>query len=238
MLSGLAAVGASASVFGATKKGGWLYDTAITANDKLKGKPGEKNKKGYLDHNELVRRVESTPKSLLISSAVVALTLVVLAFAVYKGKYWARWTTLALWIMATLTGTLVGIQSITIVVSPDVAASFKFPAFIASLSFVVGVILVNLRPCTEYFRLSKPVLAAGATPRRGLFAPRTVAPKATPARGTTPRAGAASSKAAQQSAGPDRARSKQRSGADSTAKGAELARARAKAASKSRRTGA
>jgi hypothetical protein len=38
-------------------------------------------------------------------------------------------------------------------------------------------------------------------------------------------------------AAPDRSKSKQRASADAVAKGAELARSRAKAASKSRRTG-
>lgn len=248
LLSALAAIGASASVFGATKEGGWLYDTALTANKKLEGKNGGKNKEGYLEFKDLVDRIESTPKNLFVSSVIVALALTVLAIAIIKGKYWARWTTLVLWAMATLTGTLVGIQSITVVISPDVAASFKIPAFVASLAFLIGVVLVNMRPCTEYFKLSKPDVPTGGTPRRGLFAPRSGATPARGAglRGASPRGGrastepaaASSSSANPASGGADRARTKQRSNADSAAKGAELARARAKAASKSRRTGA
>lgn len=233
VLSGLAAIIASATTYSATEKGGWLRDSAIKANGKLK--TGDKNK---LSDAKLIDRIESTPKNLLISSVVVSLALLVLAFAVYRGKYWARWTTLGLWVMATLTTTLVGIQSITIIVSPDVGASFKVPAFVASLAFVLAVVLVNMRPCTEYFKLNKPVVAAGATPRRGLFAPRPAAQSAKPARGTTTRAVAAGVKTDTKAPAADRSRSKQRSSAESAAKGADLARARAKAASKSRRTGA
>ena len=102
--------------------------------------------------------------------------------------------------------------------------------------------LVYLRPSVEYFNLTRPVRPEGAPQRRGLFG------GARPAAGTRPagrgfgapgRTGTTTAAKAPATvhADPARSRSKQRASADSVAKGAELARARAKA-SKSRRTGA
>ncbi|MGI8678633.1 MAG: hypothetical protein ACR2LX_08110 [Jatrophihabitans sp.] len=230
-LSGLFSVAASLSLFGGATNApnGWYYQTAKKANDKLYGS-ATKHKKGYI--TDLAHHIASAPKQLLITSLVVLLALAVLAAATYAGKYWARWTTLGLWVMATITGTLAGIGSLLLVTAADIHPTFKIPAFLSALLFLVAVVLVNLRPSVEFFKLNRPVrpAATAAPARRGLFAPRDTTPAST--RAATP----AAEKTSLTKAAPDRARSKARANSEAAAKGAELARARAKA-SKSRRTG-
>lgn len=235
VLSGLFSVAAALALFGGatdqgdpqTHKGaGWYYQASKKANDKLVG-TGGKHKKGYIDPTKLHDHIATVPKTLLITSLVVLLALAVLAGGAYRGKYWARWTTLGLWIMATVTGTLAGISSLLLVTAPDISSTFKIPAFLSALLFVIAVVLVNLRPSVEFFKLSRPARpgAVAGPARRGLFAPRDTTPTTAPP---------TAAKTSLTKTAPDRARSKAR--AESSAKGAELARARAKA-SKSRRTG-
>lgn len=238
VLSGVFAVISAATLFGGAtdQPNGWYYKTAKKANDKLAGTNG-KHKKNYIDPAKLHDHIASVPKQLFITSVVVLLAVTVLAVSAYRGKFWARWTTLGLWIMATLTGSLAGISSLLLVTAPGIAASFKIPAFLSALSFVLAVVFVNLRPSIEFFKANKPVRAGAATAtatpaRRGLFAPR--AP-ITPRPAATTLAGTATDDSTAR-ARPDRAKSKARANSEAAARGAELARARAKA-SKSRRTG-
>lgn len=226
VLSGLAAVGAALSLFGLKD---WLFDSITKANKDAK----PKDKKSV---PELHDQVDLTVKSQLIATAVVLVALIVVALAVYKGRYWARWGVLGLWVLATFTGTLAGLVSVASIAS-DQPLGFKLPAFVSGVLFVAAVVLTNLRPSTEYFNHNRPVRpnrAGGGAPRRGLFAPREAAPAG---RGGAARGSAGAVSAQEKPSGaPDRSRSKQRANADAVAKGAELARTRAKA-SKSRRTG-
>lgn len=197
--------------------------------------PGASAKgKGLLDDltkqanqaRDLTDSISSQQKSALIRSIVVFVALGVAAAATFRGRHWARWATLGLWVLATFTGTLAGLGSV-ISVAADIPLLLKVPAFISGLALVVAVVLTNLRPSVAFFNIGRP--DRGNRPqRRGLFSPaaaRTPATKATPAPDKP--AG---------SAGPDRARTKARTSEAAVAKGAELARTRAKA-SKSRRTG-
>ncbi len=168
-------------------------------------------------------QIGTQQKGALISSIVVFIALGVAAAAAYRGRYWVRWATLGLWVLATFTGTLAGLGSV-MSVGADIPGLFKVPAFLSGAALVVAVVLTNLRPSVEYFNSSRP--DRGARPqRRGLFAPPQ-RPAATPADDEDTRPARSSN---------DRARTKQRS-SEAVAKGAELARSRAKA-SKSRRSG-
>lgn len=254
LLSGLFAVGASATLFGGATKapGGWLYKSSKDANDKLFG-TATTHKKGYLDPSKLQQRIDATPKSLLITSLVVLVAVTILAAAAYRGKYWARWTTLGLWVMATITQTLAGIGSLLLITSAEVDLVFRIPAFLSGLLFVAAVVLTNLRPSVEFFRLNKPVRpVAGGTPqRRGMFAPRepraagglSAAGRLAAGQSVSKRSPAARTTSLVKGSAPaatgptDRGRAKARAEADFAAKGAAAAaRSRAKA-SKSRRTG-
>ena len=112
VLSGIFSVIAAATLFGGAtdEPNGWYYKTAKKANDKLSGTHG-KHKKNYIQPSKLHDHIASVPEQLLITSVVVLLAVRPGGIGL-RGKYWARWTTLGLWIMATLTGTLAGISSL------------------------------------------------------------------------------------------------------------------------------
>jgi hypothetical protein len=141
-------------------------------------------------------------------------------------------------VLSSFTGALAGINSL-LAVGTSIPNQFKLPAAFSAFFLLAAFILVLLRPSGAYFALTKPAPRPGAPARRGLFAPRPPLEPRTSAR-TTARAGRTSAvtrPAADDPADPaDRARTKKRTSTASVAKGADLARTRAKAASKSRRT--
>jgi hypothetical protein len=174
----------------------------------------------------------------LIMSLVLLVATAFIAFGVFRGRHWSRWGVLAFWAVASFTGTFAGFTYLFIVGS-DLPGPFKVSVFISALAMLAAAVLCQLRPSVEYFALSKPTHAAG-TPRRGLFAPRTPpsrsgGPTAPP--GRRPKTGLTSSAADRGEKYVQKQRAKKRStNADAVARGAELARQRAKAASKSRRS--
>ncbi len=216
-LSALAAVVTSASLFGLQ---GWLYQSAKKSNAKLKHPKS-------LD--TVHSNVSSTTHTYLIQSVVLAIALLLVARGVWRGRFWARWTVIGLWVLATLTGTFAGFSYLLGIASSEPVA-FKIPSFVSAVSLLAAVVFVSLRPSAEYFALSKPPRPDGAAPARrsGLFGPRPARPGFNPPTATTARNSAGDAV--------ERSRAKQRATTESVAKGAELARARAKA-SKSRRSG-
>jgi hypothetical protein len=182
--------------------------------------------------------VATTQKGLLISVLVALVALGFIAFSTYRGRYWARWGVLGLWFLASFTGTLIGIQS-ALTISANIPVAYKGPAFLSSIMLIAAVVMTNLRPSVEYFAAHRPAAPEGGRgagrPRRGLFAPP---PPRDPSRGRTGANTAAKKEAVTRPATPtnDRSRSKRRADTASVAKGADLARTRAKAAAKSRRT--
>jgi hypothetical protein len=226
--SALAALIAAVSLFG---QRAWLTREQLKANAKAKPKIHETAAK-------LHHQVSQQQSGALIGTIIVVAAISVLALSVYRGRYWSRWGVVAFWLLASFTGTVVGVGTV-LSVGSSVPAAFKVPAFLAGAFLIVAVVLVNFRVSTEYFALTKPVRASDMPQRRGLFAPRTP-----PQAGRAPaaaRPGAAkgvltSSAATRGEAYVERQRSKKRAAAnqESVARGAELARSRAKA-SKSRR---
>lgn len=208
--------------------------------------------------------ISSVQSSQLTASVVLCLALALVAVAVYRGRHWSRWMVLGLWVICSYTGTLAGIASV-LSVSQSIPGPFKSLAFLSGAAFIVAVVLVNLRPSAGYFAAHKPLPAAGAAAPRpglaGLFGPRrpaaaSTAPGATVARpglaglfgprrpaatSTAPAANGArpGSKATTRTpsgAAAPKSKAKVRADEAAVARGAELARSRAKAASKSRRT--
>lgn len=228
LLSGVAAMVASISLYGQKP---WLLKSLKDSNAKLK--PADQKKLP-----DLISQVNHIPTSQVVATAVLLVALVLVAGAAYRGKYFARWAVLGLWVISSLTNTPGGFFSILSVASSSPIV-FKVPLFIAGLAFLAAVILTNLRASTAFFNAGRPARPAGMPARRGLFG----GPRSTPPRRAEP--APASSTAAKppvenraSAAAADRAKAKQRASADAVARGAELARSRAKAASKSRRTGA
>jgi hypothetical protein len=260
--SALAALIASVALFGQRD---WLTREQVTANNKAVNKAvtaavakaksagdsaadikaagdraAAKTRDGFPNLHHQISQQQS---GALIGTIVVVVALAVLAFTVYRGRYWARWGVVAFWLLASFSGTVVGIGTVLSVTS-DVPGPFKVPAFASALLLIVAVVLVNAKTSTSFFALSKPVPSPDAPVRRGLFAPRTPAAggRAAAGRSGAARGGASARSALTSSAATrgeayvERQRAKKRAAAnaESVARGAELARNRAKA-SKSRR---
>jgi hypothetical protein len=207
-------------------------------------------KKYPLAGSSLHHQVTQQQSGALIGSVILVIASALLAFGVYRGRHWSRWAVVAFWFLASFTGTFAGVTYI-FAIGGSLPAPFKIPLFVSAASLLVAVVLVNLKPSTEYFAANR---LANAPARRGLFAPR-VPPAGG---GGSAQRGAGRRGAAQGSAksgakaqvsktlattAADRGeaylqkqKSKKRAAAnaDSVARGAELARNRAKS-SKSRR---
>jgi hypothetical protein len=227
-LSGVAALVAAVSLH-------WQHDWLAREQRKADVKASK-----YHTTSEMNHLVSQQQSGALIMSTVLTLAIFVLAFSVYRGRYWSRWGVVAFWFLASFSGTFAGF-TYAFAIGSSVPNAFKLPVFLCSVSLIAAVVLVNLRPSTEFFALSKPKPVAGAPARRGLFAPRTPVDRSRP---RTARTAAAPTKAAAlKSSAASRGETyvrKQRSktrataNAESIARGAQLARSRAKA-SKSRR---
>jgi type II secretory pathway pseudopilin PulG len=191
----------------------------------------------------LHHQVTQQQSGALIGSIILILASGLLAVGVYRGRHWARWAVVAFWFLASFTGTFAGITYV-FAIGGTLPTPFKVPLFFSATALVVAVILVNLKPSTEYFALSRP--ERGAAPaRRGLFAPRgpidsgrRPAGRATASNRSreTVTKPMTSSAADRGEAYLQKQRAKKRAAAnaESVARGAELARNRAKA-SKSRK---
>jgi hypothetical protein len=226
-VSGLAAIVAAISLHW---QGDWLTSEQQKADVKAHK---------YHTTSDMKHLVSQQQSGALIGTIIVAVAISVLAFAVYRGRYWSRWGVIAFWFLASFTGTVAGFTTV-LAIGSSAPAAFKVPAFLSGSLLIVAVVLVNMRTSTEFFALSKPTPVAGAPARRGLFAPRTPVDRSRPG---TARGAASPAKAALKSSAATRGEAyvrKQRSktrataNAESIARGAELARSRAKA-SKSRR---
>ena len=197
-------------------------------------------KKYPLGGSSLHHQVTQQQSGAVIGSLILVVAMSILTFGVYRGRHWSRWAVVAFWFLASFTGTFAGITYI-FAIGGSLPGPFKAPLFVSATSLLVAVILVNLRPSTEYFALSRPARPAGAPQRRGLFAPR---PPAGAGRtgGTGGGARAAVGKTLASNAETrgeayvqkQRAKKRAAANAESIARGAELARNRAKA-SKSRK---
>jgi hypothetical protein len=190
-----------------------------------------------LTYPKIRSSVNSAPKQALIINMVLLVALIFVAASAWRGRYWSRWAVMGLWVLSTLGGTFAGISSI-FYATVSAPGTFKTPLVLAGLCFVAALVTAWLPASSRYYAALRP---AGQPQRRGLFGPRvppTARDKTAPTR-TATRAPATESDAATASpqAGADRAKAKQRASAEAVAKGADLARSRAKAASKSRRSG-
>jgi hypothetical protein len=250
VLAAVANIGAAAALLG---EKAWLTDQQRKADAKTVRDAVAKAKKDHVSDIESVRAkaqkaltpvghaVSQAQTGALIQAAIVAVVLVFLAWGAYRGRHWTRWGVLGFWLLASLTGSVVGVSGV-LQIGSSIPTTYKIAAALAGLLMIAAIVLVTLRPSLEYFAAHKPVQAPGAPARRGLFAPRTPPGGGRTAAGDTGSATAkaksalTSSAASRGEAYVERQRAKKRAtaNAESIARGAELARSRAKA-SKSRR---
>ncbi len=228
-VSALAALIAALTLFGEKD---WLLRTYVKNNPD----PGKKNHQSLA---KLQDAADKAPSTSLVVTIVLVVALGLAAWGVWRGRHWARWTVIGLWVLATFTSTFAGFTYLIAIASNEPLA-FKIPSFISAAALIAAVALVSIRRSVAYFMLTRPPrpgAVAGAPRRGGLFGPRPARPGfAAPGSATR---GATATKTARDGTareGAERSRAKQRASTESVAKGAELARARAKA-SKSRRSG-
>jgi hypothetical protein len=253
-VSALAALGAAAALYG---QSGWLHDKQSEANSKAAtsaiadaassaasathdvakatASVASVNATKYpTSGSRLDDQVHQQQNGSLIMSLILVLATAFIAYGVFRGRHWARWGSIAFWVVATLTGTFAGL-SYLFAVGSSLPGPFKATAFLSAASMIAAVVLCNMRPSVAYFALSRPTHTAGQ--RRGLFAPRVPPSDAARTPGGRTKSVLTSSAADRGEAYLQKQRSKKRSAAanaEAIARGAELARNRAKA-SKSRR---
>ncbi|HEU5267250.1 MAG TPA: hypothetical protein VFU35_11150, partial [Jatrophihabitans sp.] len=128
VVSGIAAVIAAISLYGQSD---WLFREFTKNNPK----PGKKN---HLTVAELHDKVPQSQRTALIGALIVVLAVAILGYATYRGRYWARWGVLGFWVLATFSGTVIGINSL-LSVAANIPAAYKIPSFIAGLAFAVAV---------------------------------------------------------------------------------------------------
>jgi hypothetical protein len=170
----VAAVGSVAAALSLFSARSWLISNVRTTN--AKAKPPVVRTQAQLDHD-----VSKIITSQLVISVVVALMLGAMAYFVWRGRYWTRWSVLGLFVLCTFTGSLIGLSSL-LAISSSEPVLFKATAFIGSLGFVVAVIAVMMRSSVQYLALSRPERLVSAAPSgglRGLFAPRPAPPRRT-----------------------------------------------------------
>ena len=218
----VAAVGsvvAALSLFGLR---GWLLATTKATGVKSRPPTTVADIPGYIHKLQIGQ---------LVAAAAMAAVLVFAAVWTNKGKSQSRWIVVGIFVVATITGSLVGMGSV-LSIGTSAPAAFKIPSFIGGLALVVAVVMVNLRPSVQWFAAHKPQ-RPDRPARPGLFGPRPARAPRPSAAGQTTAPPATAAPSANPSA--NKARAKVRADEASAAKGAELARNRAKAA-KSRKS--
>ena len=173
-----------------------------------------------------------------MASIVVLLAVALVAWSIWKGRYWARWAVLGLWVLAPSPAPSPGYSLFAITAS--IPNAFKVAAAGQRVLHARRGRLLMLPSSGRTSRSTSRPRGPGPRPGvAGCSRPRTAGATARdprPPRAPGPVRAAATTPAADDAAAADRSRTKQRANAASVAKGAELARTRAKAASKSRRT--
>lgn len=231
VVSALATLLAAVSLFGLNS---WLrYQLAKSYHTAHKGKT--------ISASDLASEVHNAKVGGAQQAVIAVLAVSFVAYGVWRGRSWSRWGTFGVWALGSFSGMVFGVFSL-LSIGATAPLAYKGAAFVAALAMLAAVLLSNMRRATAHFAANRPV-RDGAPLRRGLFGPRPSPPlRRTPGgAGATGAGGASVATAASDEAvgagttAPGRSRSKQRAETAAVARGAELARTRAKAASKSRR---
>ncbi|MEP6598475.1 MAG: hypothetical protein ABJB98_03390 [Actinomycetota bacterium] len=109
----------------------------------------------------------------LIFGIVGAAILGFLAIRVKQGRHWTRWGVVGAFALMSLSGySLIGLSGL-LGIGSDAPLTFKAPAFLGAAAFVAAVILINVKPSSEFLNLGRPErTSAGGVGLRGLLGPR------------------------------------------------------------------
>ncbi|HLY33779.1 MAG TPA: hypothetical protein VKQ07_04545, partial [Jatrophihabitantaceae bacterium] len=206
----------------------------VKANNDLKST--DKNKKNPYTPTQIAHDLHTWRQNTLLNGIVIAVALLFLAWTLRKVTM-ATVTRWALFVVMFLTGGPLDLLQL----STNLPAALKALYALSALSAIAAIVLLFMPDSRIYFRAIGDVRRAqygnkygsrpAAAPRpslRTMFAPRPTATSNEPEATSTPTA-----KPTAAAAG---GRAKSRADADAIERGARLARERAKAASKSRRT--
>ena len=137
---------------------------------------------------DIHKTVDQVIRAELMIALVGCLVMAFLAYSLYRGKYWARWSTVGFWLISTLFGGVAGVRAV-LVIGIDAPLPYRSTLFVGGLAMIAAVVLVNLRPSIAYLSLSRPARAprSGRAPRAAgggglgaLFGPRPAAPAPEP----------------------------------------------------------
>jgi hypothetical protein len=202
--------------------------------DHAKKGGGRYSRSNAADVAEIHKLVANQQKSILLEAVVLALALVLLSVMIRRtrGATPARWSVV---IIAVLTQTPLAVLAVT----SSIPAFIKITQLLVGLLSIVSLVLLFLPASRQYFREVRGAVTQSLPPRTaragrsgGLFGTRGGATAA-------PRASAANVVDVEPVERVDmvkRESGKRRTESNAVAKGAALARSRAKAAAKSRRT--
>ena len=207
-----------------------FYFKHNTKNDKAKSHYLRSNPK---DVHTVTSDVGKAITATQTQAVILTIVFVMLAVMVRKtrGASASRWVFVIVCVLTSAPFQLLSLGG-------DAPSAIKVTYFLVGLMAVLGIVLLFLPPSSAYFREIRALLSGGqpARPMGGLFAPRqrpatTSLTKTGVNRKTSAFTSSAASRAQVKLA--KATQNKQRT--EAVAKGAELARNRAKAASKSRR---
>ncbi|HSY15528.1 MAG TPA: hypothetical protein VK816_06045 [Jatrophihabitantaceae bacterium] len=171
----------------------WAYKT-LSASD-LKASKAAKNPVPMPSSAAIHSSVDKIISSSLIISLLGGVLMLALAVAIWKGRYWARWSTVGIWVLGTIFGSLTGLGSL-LGVSGDSPAPYRLTSFVGAVAFIASIVLINLRPSVEYLALTRPprpvrgAAGGGRAGGGGLFAQRAPRTAAADRRGAAPRGAA------------------------------------------------
>jgi len=157
----------------------WLYEQARKGN--LNSSDVKNHKKSPASDSSLHHTASTISNENAILGVLVLFILCWVAWSLYRGRYWARWASIALLVLPTFVIGSGGFGGVLLLGS-DAPAAFRVMSFIASLALIAAVVLTNIRPSMAYLALTRPPRRSGGG---GLFAPRAPRPTANDAGGSS-----------------------------------------------------
>jgi hypothetical protein len=152
----------------------WLFTETKKAD--RKSSDVKSGKKAMPTDAQIHHTINSSTTPVLIISLVVLGLIGYVAYSLWKGKYWTRWSVIGLFVVLTFfTGSPGGGLNGLLLVTSDAPAALRFTAFISSLAMLIAVVLTNLRPSLAFLALSRPPRKPRAAGGGGLFGPRSPA---------------------------------------------------------------
>ena len=111
--------------------------------------------------------VNTAVRSTYIGTLFTVVVIGVLGYGVYRGRHWSRWAVTGIYVLSIFTPLGIGpLNLVAAILGSGEPAAIRLPSLVAGLAMLVAVVMVNMRPATEFFALSRPAPRPGAPPRR------------------------------------------------------------------------